>query len=164
MSKKKERNLKNHIEALLGPEIELETKLVVPIATQTLQRGKLTSRRVNVVIAENLDTVGSPSDICAFFNILDVSGTGVTGQDGTAELKLSNFLCRDDFPDAFTSPAIVVATSRAQSPILVTARASVTSNERDVKIEVETWDTSGSPAPRQSFNWSCRVPIAPAAD
>jgi len=88
-----------------------------------------------------------------------VSGTGRTLNDGKIELKLSSFLCSEDFPLSFESPAIVVATARAQSPILVTARASVTANKRDVKIEVETWGMDGAAAPRQSFNWMCRVPL-----
>jgi hypothetical protein len=159
MRNEKECDLKNRLEMLVGHEIELNPQLVVPISTHTIQSGKLTFRKVDVVVTQELDAVGKPSDVCTENEIIDVSGTGKTLNDGKIELKLSSFLCSEDFPLLFESPAIVVVTARAQSPILVTARASVTANKGDVKIEVETWGMDGAAAPRQSFNWMCRVPL-----
>jgi hypothetical protein len=159
MKNEKDCDLKNRLETLIGPGIELNPQLVVPISTHTRQDGNLTFRKVDVVVTQDLEVVGKPSDICTANEIIDVSGTGRTLHDGKIELRLSSFLCREDLPFFFESPAIVVATARAQSPVLVTARASVTANKRDVKIEVETWGMDGAAAPSQSFNWMCRVPL-----
>lgn len=168
MSKKKESDLRKQFEAVLGPELELddfrdELEVVAHIATRTLQNGGRTSRRVDVVLGES-GMVGNSRNDCITMPILDVSGKGKTGGDGTVELMLSNYLCSDELPDAFTSPAIVVATPRAQSPVFVTARASLTSNQRDVRIRVAAWDASGSPAPNLYFNWMCRVPTTVIID
>ena len=112
-----------------------------------------------MVVTRELDPFGKPSEDCVVSGIIDVSGTGKTLHDGKIELRLSSFLCGEDLPFFFESPAIVVATARAQSPVLVTARASVTADKRDVKIEVETWAVDGSAASSQLFNWMCRVPL-----
>jgi len=64
MRNEKECDLKNRLELLVGPEIELNPQLVVPISTHTIQRGKLTFRRVDVVVTQELEAVGKPSDVC----------------------------------------------------------------------------------------------------
>jgi hypothetical protein len=158
MSKTKEYDLRKYFETLLGSDIDLNPAVVVPIATHTLQLGTLTERRQDLFAPPDFDGVIGPSANCSGRQLLDISGTGKTAENGTVELRLSSFLCRDGFPDGFESPAIIVVTPRAQSPIHATARAQVTSDDRDVAFEVETWNADGSPAANQSFNWSCRIP------
>lgn len=160
MSKTKEYDIRKYFETRLGSDIELNPLVVVPIATHTLQLGTLTERRQDLLAPPDFDGVIGPSANCSARQLLDISGTGKTGENGTVELRLSSFLCRDGFPDGFETPAIVLVTPRAQAPIHATTRAYVTTDndDRDVIIEVETWDADGLPAPNQSFNWSCRVP------
>jgi hypothetical protein len=158
MGKKKECDLKKHFEAILGAEIELdfpgEILLRESVATYTeVSDGRLTSREIG--------TTGNSTKACARARILDVSGRARTSDDGTAELMLSDFFCgsRD-----FTAPAVFVATPRAQSPVFVTAQASLTGDRKDVRIKIATWKVSGSPAPNLSFNWMCRVPTIIVVD
>ena len=94
MKNEKDCDLKNRLETLIGPGIELNPQLVVPISTHTRQDGNLTFRKVDVVVTQDLEVVGKPSDICTANEIIDVSGTGRTLHDGKIELRLSSFLCR----------------------------------------------------------------------
>jgi len=158
MNKKQENELCQQLAALIGPENEYEYAVVAYISTHTLLPGRRTTARLDVVV-ENPAKGGNGAKECFDTSILDINGRGRTNGDGVIELKLSNFLCRDDLPDAFIPPAIVVATPLTKSPVFVTARASLTSDEKDVDIIVQSWDASGSPAPNISFNWICRIPI-----
>ena len=162
MSKKKECSFEEYIESLFGPTIELDrVKLVVPIATHTIQRGSITSRRIDLVLDRDSGAGSSPSSICSINDILEVSGKGRTGNEGTAKFKISSFLCREGFPRGFEDPAIIVVTPLASSPVFSTARAKIVSEGSNVRIKVETWGSDGNSVSNQSFNWYCRVPISP---
>ena len=148
MSKKKESDLKKHFESILGYKLQFpdEVALRERISSYTEQEGKATSR--------DIGTTGKSTKGCSDRRILEVSGIARTGADGTVELMLSNFTCGSR---GYEWPAVVVATARAASPIILTAQASLTSNRTDVKIKVATWDASGSPI-STTFNWMCQVP------
>lgn len=97
---------------------------------------------------------------CSSSGILDVCGSTAVGSDGTAEFKLSDFVCirgpagGANF-DRITPPAFVVATARADSPVHLTSQVSVQNN--DILIKIFAWDPSGSPVPEVFFDWHCCV-------
>jgi hypothetical protein len=156
MKKKKERKLKKYFEAILGRNLGLEVSDEVAlrehVGSYTKEEGATTSR--------DIGTTGSARKGCAAADLLDVSGRARTGDDGSTEFMLSDFFC--DFSGQnrleFQYPVNFIATPLPQTPVFLTGVATLTSDRRDVKIRVTTWDPSGSPAPVISFDWRCRVP------
>ncbi len=155
--------MKEKIESLIGPNIILddfrdELVLVNHFATYALLEGNRASRRLDIVVDGEPSDPGNVGKFCEKLDILLVNAKGKTGRDGTVELLLHHFHCIKLVDDVFELPAIVVATPLIQSPVFITARASLTANKKDVKIKVSSWDVNGSPAPNVVFNWMCRVP------
>ena len=106
--------------------------------------------------------------ICGTRQILDVSGSGVTGEDGTRQFGLNAFHCQNRRPGAgegrfsYDHPINVLATPDGDAPIYLTTRASIGTDSNDQSLEdviitVYAWNASGAPEPAAVFDWRCRV-------
>lgn len=141
----KEKDVKRQIEALLDHSLDPSggVNLIEEIALYDLADGYTTTRRF-----------GAPSNVCRATKVLDVSGFGYTGSDGTTQFKLSSALCLSGI--ALAGPINVLATPIADTPCFVTTRHFLV-NGNDVEIKVWSWGPDGAAAPSVAFNWRCRV-------
>lgn len=105
---------------------------------------------------------------CGERKILDVSGVGVTGNDGVATFNLSDFHCYFPPPSAdpgsweVSLPINVVATPRGVDPTYLTAEAEVGIDNPlphafDIAIAIYSWRPNGRPRKSVRFDWRCRV-------
>jgi hypothetical protein len=144
----KERDVKKQIEALLDHRLDPSggINLIEEIAISTISPGSRTTRRL-----------GDPRNRCHVTEVLDVSGFGITGSDGTTQFRLSSVLCLTGIP--LYGPINVLATPISDSPSFVTTRHSLLegSGPDDVEIKFCSWGPNGAPAPSVAFNWRCRV-------
>jgi hypothetical protein len=106
---------------------------------------------------------------CGARQVLDVTGYGITGNNGTVRISLNGFHCLNRPPEAGTGafeyddPINVIATARGSTPVFLTVttevvpRASSAQNVEDVLITVFGWAAGGNPQSGVVFNWRCRV-------
>jgi hypothetical protein len=106
---------------------------------------------------------------CGSRQVLDVSGLSVTGNDGTAEIQLSDFHCY--FPPPFADPGRwvynrpvnVTATARGSQPTFITTDTRLGTatdpSAFDIRITVFSWRPNGRPRPSAAFYWRCRALI-----
>jgi hypothetical protein len=141
----KDRDVKKQIEALLDHRLDPSggINLIEEIALYNIAEGYTTTRRF-----------GDPGNRCHVTRVLDVSGFGITGSDGTTQFRLSSALCLSGV--ALAGPINVLATPISDSPCFVTMSHSLV-NGTDVEIKVRSWGPSGAASPNVAFNWRCRV-------
>lgn len=95
---------------------------------------------------------------CSSTRILDVCGTSVMDSNGTAAIKLTDFVCirkpaaGSNF-DRVILPVFFVATARSDAPVHVTA--TVSGQNSDVVIKAFAWDHAGAPVPGVLIDWHC---------
>ena len=99
---------------------------------------------------------------CESQKLLDVSGYTSTGTSGTAQFRLTQFICFN--PASFGYPINVVATPLASKPVFLTIQRSLVMDPTntfgiDVEFQVFTWNANGAAAPNITFDWRCRVPF-----
>lgn len=149
MSKKPDS--KNPLEEILGqklgPDAMRLINLFQSVASSTPSSGSTTQRHL---------IVARPNQ-CYSTQFLDVTGFAITGSDGTAVFRLTNFICHAG--ERFTQPINVVATPFSSTPCFLTMVHSLVNNGDDVEIKVSSWDADGAPAPQVAFNWRCRVEL-----
>jgi hypothetical protein len=95
---------------------------------------------------------------CSSANLLDVSGSWITGSGGTVTLSLTDFIC---LPATFVAPVNLVATAVSAGPLFVTVEHALVNNGNDVAMTFTTWNADGTAAPETTFDWRCRVPYSP---
>jgi hypothetical protein len=141
----KEKDVKKQIEALLDHRLDPSggINLIEEISLSDEADGMTTTRRF-----------GDPGNRCHGMRVLDVSGFGITGSDGTSQFRLSSALCRID--DALAGPINVLATPISDTPCFVTMRHFLV-HPNDVDIKVCSWGPDGAALPNVAFNWRCRV-------
>jgi hypothetical protein len=149
-----QKDLKKHFEAILGRPFDLEdggpVKLREDVGFRTFQLdGYITSREIG--------TTGEATKRCRSSFILDVRGSSITGNNGTVEFPLSDFVCLGEGL-TFKHPINFVATPRSRSPIYLTCRHRIAEDEFDVSIQVFAWNSSGAPASGVPFDWRCSLP------
>jgi hypothetical protein len=141
----------------LSDENLLDVAVVVSreaVAISQLGAGAVTSRDIGTSGGSSKRCVDSP-------HILDVGGTSHTGDDGSFEIRLSDFFCKPPawYYIGFCQPINFVATPQARIPVYLTTRQRIVSDAEgpgsDVLVSVWSWDSSGSAAPRTSFDWRC---------
>lgn len=108
-------------------------------------------------------------ETCAPGRLLDVGGSGRTGEDGRTQISLNAFHCLDRPARAggntlgYRNPVNVVATPRSRTPVHLSVRTAIGPGEdgrpQDVTITVSSWDVDGEAVGGVSFNWRCWVPI-----
>jgi len=163
-TKPQQRDLREHFEAILGPELKdlSDGEFVLRASTALWSQdtnGHITSREIG--------TSGDSTKVCVDSRILSVGGLTFTGLDGKAEFLLSDYHCApNDSPGniALNFPIILVATVQSQDPVFVTTRTSEvyvtgTSTITDVRIEIYTWESGGVPAKGQLVKWICQCPF-----
>jgi hypothetical protein len=140
------------LESMLGlPAGDRATKLRPdfwsPVCTYDFedQTGFVTWMNLIVALPKHCDPV----------SLLDVTGSGFTGDDGKRVFRLSWFIC---LQNQLLQPANVVATPQSASPCYLTILHTLVDNAMDLEITVSTWDAGGAPAPGVGFDWRCRVP------
>jgi hypothetical protein len=110
---------------------------------------------------------------CATGRILDISGSGVTGDNGRAEFSLGPLLClRGGQVPGTTSrlsyehPINVIATARSNRPVHLTAEAvlATVNGLPDVAITVFAWNPNGGLDEGARFYWRCMVPVVQQSD
>jgi hypothetical protein len=108
---------------------------------------------------------------CDASQLLDIGGSGVTGENGMVTIHLNDFHCLDGRPVAganvltYSYPVNVVATPRTDRPVTLSVQSRIGPgqyNTDDVLITVFSWDPNGQAAGRVDFNWRCMVPIGSA--
>lgn len=95
---------------------------------------------------------------CTSTKILEVCGTSATGSSGTAEIKLTDFVClrkaeAGGHYDRIILPVFFVATARSDAPVHVTAQVSTPANE--IVVKVFAWNSSGVAVPGVLVDWHC---------
>ena len=93
--------------------------------------------------------------------LVDVAGSQQTGDDGTAQFLLSDFLCEGTEISGPSQPIGIVATPLTNSPVWLTAEATMKilpNSNGDVEIRVFSWRPGGQPIPRIWFSWRVLVP------
>lgn len=150
-------DLRKYFEAILGREfVDLSDGEVLLRESTGLfsdDRGQEISREIN--------STGDSTKACGERRLLSVGGNTVTGTDGKAEFFLSDFHCNSIVPK---NPIILVATAQSQDPVFVTTRAFLIKREdgvKDVRIEIYTWEPTGTPAQFKLVKWFCRLPYDP---
>ena len=110
--------------------------------------------------------------LCVPGEILDVSGMGITGRNGTAEISLREFHCYNLAGETgekrlYSHPINVILTSRESKPVHLATEVTITpdnpqtaNDEHDVIIKVRAWDRSAAPLSDARFFWRCSVYIA----
>ena len=93
---------------------------------------------------------------CSKFDAIDIAGPSRTGDDGKMTWRLTDFICPGGQP-IIEPPASFVATPISQSPVYLTTTIDFLDPPRDLVVEVFTWGSDGSSAPRIPFSWRCRV-------
>ena len=98
---------------------------------------------------------------CNSASLLDLTGYGVTRGEGTALVRLEDFLCRTEGPGLpswdYLQPFNIVATPRASAPIYLTYELS-TAGQHGPEITFYAWRSGGVPQGGVYFDWRCRVP------
>lgn len=154
MEKKSKKEVKAHLEAIAGREIDAATaerlRLYYPVAATSETDGSVKWQSFIVF----------HGSFCQDASLYDVSGSNATGSDGKVTFTLAAQFCSS--PN-FADPVNVVATSNTDTPCYVTLQHALVppppnSLQNDVQITVYAWDASGKPAPGVSFDWRCRVP------
>lgn len=93
--------------------------------------------------------------------LLDVAGSGQTGDDGSARFLLTDVLCEGTTITEPGRPIGMVATPLTNSPTWLTtgtALVNLPDGSGDVEIRVFSWRPGGSPDPRTWFSWRLLVP------
>jgi hypothetical protein len=130
-----------------------EVKIEWPLAIYTIKESTTTFQ--NLLTGKR----------CVSSRVLDVSGGGVTDANGKATISLKAVTCVFGSPAAGqnffnpSAPVNVVATPRTQVATHVTVRATVVTADRDVQIEVLSWDAQGQPASQTPFHYRCTVEL-----
>lgn len=103
---------------------------------------------------------------CVNAELLDVGGHALTGRDGKAKFKLSDFFCREKRTQIlkFRNPVNFVATpytpGKNVPTYLTITQKTITNGMEDIEITVNSWDKGGSPLANIAFNWRCAVPYS----
>lgn len=106
---------------------------------------------------------------CGTSSLLDVAGMSSTGADGEVTVSLNAHHCQELHRDPragentwdYSEPVNVVVTSReSRRPVVLAARARIVARtppvfQRDVVIEVSSWDLQGEKAGNIPFYWRC---------
>ena len=106
---------------------------------------------------------------CGTSCLLDVAGMSSTGADGEVTISLNAHHCQElhRSPGAgedtwnYSEPVNVVVTSReSRRPVVLAARARIVAPtppvfQRDVVIEVSSWDVQGEKVGSIPFYWRC---------
>jgi hypothetical protein len=158
----KGKDLREHFEAIVGrdlpPEISDGFTLREAVSVYGKELGARVSRHI-VISGTPLKSCGDLDALLEDYgNVLDVSGVGATGADGTVEFLLSDYHCFEDF--YVEHPVNLLATPRAHTPVFLTMDHALTEDRHDVKITVMAWNASGSPVANVAFDWRCRVSVA----
>jgi hypothetical protein len=130
-----------------------EVKIEWPLALYTIKESTTTLQ--NLLFGKR----------CVSSRVLDVSGGGVTDANGTTTISLKAVTCVFGSPGAGqnffnpSAPVNVVATPRTRTATHVTVRATVVAADRDVQIEVFSWDAQGQPAAQTPFHYRCTVEL-----
>ena len=147
----RKKDITKNVEAILGRELgvgELERiTFVQAVATY--------DRLPGITVLQN-QLILQPNQ-CHEAPLLDVTGIGLTDNDGRRTFRLRSFLC--SVTEKFTFPMNCVATPLSLTPCFVTLNHTLINNGEDVEIQIFTWDAAGAPAPRVSFDWRCRVEL-----
>jgi len=160
--KLQKKDLTKHFEAILGrPLGEFEAgviKLREEMAVWSFEsdNGNIMSREIG--------TTGDSTKACSSSNLFSIGGLASTGENGKIEFLLSDYHCAGVLSISF--PIIFVATVQSQEPIFVTSRtfevySSGSGNISDVRVELYTWDSNGSPAGSKFVKWFCQFPNFP---
>ena len=147
----KKKDVTPHVEAILGRKLgvgELE-RITFIQAVATFDRLSGTTVKQNQLILQ--------PNLCNDALLLDVTGIGITDNEGKRTLRLRGFLC--DVGERFNFPMNCVATPLSLTPVFVTLNHTLVNNGDDVEMQFFTWDAAGAPAPRVSFDWRCRVEL-----
>jgi hypothetical protein len=138
------------LEENLGQEVTAETLQTIsflqPVAVSTTSENAAVTKRSILIARPNQ---------CHLSRALDVSGLTTTGTDGTITFRLRSFLCHTG--EDFAQPINVVVTPISRTPCFATVRAVLVDSADDVEIQLWSWNPDGSPAPRVTVNWRCRV-------
>ena len=115
---------------------------------------------IGQVVSRSIVVKVPPS--CVSSELLDVAGFVVTSSNGTANLRVTAFLCPNEAGRQYKEPVNIVATAASATPIVVTVTHSLvttppSTDAADVQINIFTWDAKGAPAPNVGVNWRCRV-------
>ena len=118
----------------------------------------------DVGFALSKSLIATDPPICSTTELLDISGFTVTGDNGSATVLLSDFLCDDPLARHYAEPPITVANPVSETPFFVTIthKLLVTpfNDAPDVQINFFAWTPNGNPAPAVAVHWRCRVPIS----
>lgn len=158
-----EKYLKENIEAILGREVDLDVlggiSLRHYVGAQTwLYSGTRTSREWEITIG----ATGASTKSCEWTGLLECTGSGRTGADGSTQFLLSDYFGATHFrleDIAIEDPVNFIATPLSTSPVFPTSLRNPTNDGHDVRFTVMAWDPAGAPAPDTSFDWRCRVPF-----
>ena len=117
-----------------------------PVAVTQFGEGAITSRSIG--------TTGGSGKRCATSPVLDIVGTSHTGDDGSVEIRITDFYCSSRIY-RFQQPLNFIATPQTRTPVYLTTRQRISADadgaeERDVLVTVWSWNSAGSPAPRAS--------------
>jgi hypothetical protein len=150
-----ERDVTEHFEGILGREVAVEEADVILLRVFTgsswlEDNGRVTSR--------DAGTTGGTTKRCTASSLLfTVDGLAATRADGRRDFLLSDFHCRTNI--TVRQPIIALATVQRREPVFVTMRATAVPGDRDVRLELFTWDPNGSPAGNVLVHWRCRFPF-----
>ena len=151
--------LRKQLEAAAGKKIDIADDLLLqfrwPVSTYSYSDGEVLWRTIFFPL---------PGKSCVESTLLDVSGSGTTGADGTVTFLLKNYYC-----DALYlfAPVNLEATVRGTSAAFLTMTYTLLAEPAsspyydDLSVTVYTWDANGKPAPNVDFDWRCRVVSSP---
>lgn len=153
-----ESGLQSHFEAIIGREVDAELDVGIALRERI---GIYAIQTEGFITSRDIFPFGESDVDCSPASLLDISGYGRTGRDGTTQLFLSKFKCdeRNTRVLMYLYPINFLATATTRIPVLVTAQPSLISNNRDVRINVQSWNTDGQQASNVVFHWRCRVPF-----
>jgi hypothetical protein len=135
--------------------IPTEVFLSAYVRIENLQQGRVCYREIPGGIYP-----GGPKK-CTRSWLLDVSGSQITGDDGSVRFLLTDVLCEGTEIGELGLPIGVVATPLTNSPVWLTAGTTVIQlpdGSGNVEIRVFAWRPGGTPSPRTWFSWRVLVP------
>jgi hypothetical protein len=142
---------KKEVEAILEQKLSEDALQLIHFN----QRVAISTRQESITTFRNV--LFPTPNACFRNNALDVSGFGVTGNDGLSVFKLTSFICPNH--EIYNHPVNVLATPFSTKPVFVTVIHSLINNGTDVEIRVFSWYANGNAAPNISFNWRCRIEL-----
>ena len=150
------KDIKKDLESLLSNQFSAEELKSIQLFFKTASWNRIEDGNVTTT------NILFPRKFCESQKLLDVSGYGFTGANGTATFRLTQYICFN--PASFGYPMNVVGTPLTSKPFYLTIERSLVMDPTntfgvDVEFVVFTWDAKGNAAPNIPFDWRCRVPF-----